>query len=73
MAFSRGGGALVAVATRLPEGLDRRGGWADTALPLPDGATDWHDMIANKPVDGPAPALSGLLDRYPVALLVRPA
>jgi (1->4)-alpha-D-glucan 1-alpha-D-glucosylmutase len=30
-------------------------------------------MIANRPVDGPAPALSDLLSRYPVALLVRPA
>ncbi|OLL71140.1 Malto-oligosyltrehalose synthase [Pseudonocardia sp. Ae168_Ps1] len=73
VAFSRGGGALVAVATRLPEGLARRGGWGDTTLPLPGGFDDWHDMIANKPVDGPAPALAGLLDRYPVALLVRPA
>ena len=72
MAFSRGGGALVAVATRLPEGLDRRGGWADTALPLPDGATDWHDMIANRPVGSAAPRLADLLDRCPVALLVRP-
>ncbi|ANY05034.1 malto-oligosyltrehalose synthase [Pseudonocardia sp. HH130630-07] len=73
VAFSRGGGALVAVATRLPEGLARRGGWGDTTLPLPGGFDDWHDMIADRPVDGPAPALAGLLDRYPVALLVRPA
>jgi (1->4)-alpha-D-glucan 1-alpha-D-glucosylmutase len=73
VAFSRGGGALVAVATRLPEGLALRGGWGDTRLPLPGGFDDWHDMIANRPVDGPAPALSDLLSRYPVALLVRPA
>lgn len=73
VAFSRGGGALVAVATRLPERLEQRGGWGDTVLPLPGGFTDWHDMIADRPVDGAAPALANLLDRYPVALLVRPA
>ncbi|MEU6697019.1 malto-oligosyltrehalose synthase [Pseudonocardia sp. NPDC046786] len=73
VAFSRGGGALVAVATRLPEGLDRRGGWGDTTLPLPGGFDDWHDMIANRPVGSAAPRLGELLDRYPVALLVRPA
>ncbi|MEQ3552340.1 malto-oligosyltrehalose synthase [Pseudonocardia nematodicida] len=73
VAFSRGGGSLVAVATRLPDGLAERGGWGDTALPLPGGATDWHDMIANEPVASPAPKLGDLLARYPVALLVRPA
>ncbi|BBG02985.1 maltooligosyl trehalose synthase [Pseudonocardia autotrophica] len=73
VAFSRGGGALVAVATRLPERLDRRGGWGDTTLPLPGGFTDWHDMIANRPVGSAAPRLGELLARYPVALLVRPA
>ncbi|TCK24951.1 malto-oligosyltrehalose synthase [Pseudonocardia endophytica] len=73
VAFSRGGGNLVAVATRLPEGLARRGGWADTVLPLPGGATDWHDMISDRPVDGASPRLDALLERYPVALLVRPA
>lgn len=73
VAFSRGGGALVAVATRLPEGLERRGGWGDTTLPLPGGFDDWHDMVADRPVDGAAPRLADLLERYPVALLVRPA
>ncbi len=34
VAFQRGGGA-VTVATRLPAGLRRSGGWQDTALPLP--------------------------------------
>ncbi len=24
-----------------------RGGWADTVLPLPEGATDWHDVITD--------------------------
>ncbi|WP_308257634.1 malto-oligosyltrehalose synthase [Pseudonocardia lacus] len=64
---------LVAVATRLPVGLAARGGWADTVLPLPDGTTDWHDVLTDQPITSSAPLLSDLLSRYPVALLVRPA
>jgi (1->4)-alpha-D-glucan 1-alpha-D-glucosylmutase len=72
VAFARSP-SLVAVATRLPVGLAARGGWADTVLPLPDAAADWHDIITDTPVEGSAPALARLLERYPVALLVRPA
>jgi (1->4)-alpha-D-glucan 1-alpha-D-glucosylmutase len=72
VAFARDAGA-VAVATRLPLGLAARGGWADTVLALPDGADDWTDVITGEPVQGAAPRLCDLLDRYPVALLVRPA
>ncbi len=54
-------------------GLAARGGWRDTVLPLPEGTTDWHDVITDAPVDGAAPRLSDVLSRYPVALLVRPA
>jgi (1->4)-alpha-D-glucan 1-alpha-D-glucosylmutase len=66
----------VAVATRLPVGLAARGGWADTVLPLPAGASDggaagWTDVLTGTPVDGDAPRLEQLLARYPVALLVR--
>src|SRR5260221_10646542 len=32
-----GTGAAVTIATRLPVGLRRLGGWADTILPLPPG------------------------------------
>jgi (1->4)-alpha-D-glucan 1-alpha-D-glucosylmutase len=63
----------VVVATRLPVGLEAAGGWADTVLPLPAGASDWTDMVTGEAVDGSAPALADLLARYPVALLVRPA
>ena len=77
VAFARGGPAgrerLVAVATRLPVGLRGAGGWRDTALPLPGGADDWTDVVTGRPVDGASPSLAALLDRYPVALLVRPA
>ncbi|GAA4770829.1 malto-oligosyltrehalose synthase [Actinomycetospora chibensis] len=77
VAFARGGPAgrerLVAVATRLPVGLEASGGWRDTVLPLPAAADDWTDVVTGRPVDGSAPALGALLDRFPVALLVRPA
>ena len=49
------------------------GGWRDTVLPLPGAADDWTDVVTGRPVDGSAPALGALLDRFPVALLVRPA
>ncbi len=71
VAFARSA-SLVAVATRLPVGLAARGGWRDTVLPLPEGTTDWHDVITDTPVDGAAPRLAQVLSRYPVALLVRP-
>ncbi len=71
VAFARSA-SLVAVATRLPVGLAARGGWGDTVLPLPEGTTDWHDVITDTPVDGAAPRVADVLSRYPVALLVRP-
>ena len=37
------GGPAVTVATRLPGGLRRRGGWADTVLPLLPGP--WRDVL----------------------------
>ncbi|MEJ2887043.1 malto-oligosyltrehalose synthase [Actinomycetospora aeridis] len=77
LAVARGGPAgrerLVAVATRLPVGLAAAGGWRDTVLPLPGGADDWTDVVTGRPVEGSAPALGSVLDRFPVALLVRPA
>ena len=59
VAFARGGPAgrekLVAVATRLPAGLEADGGWRDTVLPLPGGAEDWTDMVTGMPVSGVDP------------------
>lgn len=60
---------LVAVTTRLPLGLDRAGGWRDTALELPDGT--WTDVITGETSPGGRSSLAALLSRYPVALLVR--
>jgi (1->4)-alpha-D-glucan 1-alpha-D-glucosylmutase len=74
VAFERGGGHLVTVATRLPVTLARDGGWRQTNLPLPGDRADWTDVLTGAPVrqvaDGAA-SLETLLATYPVALLVR--
>jgi (1->4)-alpha-D-glucan 1-alpha-D-glucosylmutase len=65
VAFDRGG--VITVATRLPVGLWRDGGWADTGIDLGGPATD---VITGRRVAREL-ALAELLDTYPVALLVR--
>ncbi len=65
VAFARN--EIVAVATRLPIGLADRGGWGETALPLPEGS--WTDAFTGFSVRGDVP-LAELLGRYPVALLL---
>ncbi len=74
VAFDRGG--AIAVATRLPAGLERTGGWADTALllPRPDpvptgGAPAWRDVITGRRHPAGTVLLRSLLATYPVALL----
>jgi (1->4)-alpha-D-glucan 1-alpha-D-glucosylmutase len=67
VAFARGGRAVTAV-TRLPAGLRREGGWADTALALPPGP--WRDVLTGAVHRGPHVLLAALTARYPVALLV---
>jgi (1->4)-alpha-D-glucan 1-alpha-D-glucosylmutase len=69
VAFARGGRAIT-VATRLPVGLRRQGGWADTALPLPDAGASWRDVLTSRVHRGPAIPLAELTWRLPVALLV---
>jgi (1->4)-alpha-D-glucan 1-alpha-D-glucosylmutase len=75
LAFERGGGRLVAVATRFPLTLQRNGGWRDSILSLPAGPGGWTDVLTGQPVkpgpDGAGADLAELLARYPVALLVR--
>jgi (1->4)-alpha-D-glucan 1-alpha-D-glucosylmutase len=68
LAFLRGGQA-VTVATRLPAGLRRRGGWQDTVLTLPGGS--WADLLTGTVHEGPAVSMTELTRRLPVALLVR--
>lgn len=63
LAFERSG--VLTVATRLPVTLAQKG-WQDTVLPLP--GPEWTDVLTGRPATGD---LASLLDRYPVALLVR--
>ena len=67
VAFVRGEHA-VTVVTRLPAGLRRRGGWADTVLPLP--GLHWRDMLTGTRHAGLRPPLAELTRRLPVALLI---
>jgi (1->4)-alpha-D-glucan 1-alpha-D-glucosylmutase len=68
VAFSRAGRAIT-VATRLPAGLRRSGGWRDTALRLPPGR--WRDVLTGALHPGDHVPLADLTARLPVALLVR--
>ncbi len=65
IAFQRGGRA-VTVATRLPAGLRRRGGWGGTELSL-SGQHGWRDVLTGVTHD--RLQLSGLTQHLPVALL----
>ncbi|GLY89209.1 malto-oligosyltrehalose synthase [Actinoallomurus iriomotensis] len=65
LAFRRGG--VTTVVTRLPAGLDARGGWDDTHLPLSGGP--WRDLLTGQSYVSPVP-LTGLLGMLPVALLI---
>ena len=67
VAFDRGG--AVAIATRLPLGLERRGGWGDTRVMVRE--VRYVDAITGTPFDGDAVPLAELLSRCPVALLLR--
>ena len=76
VAFERGpagdGGRLVTVATRRPLTLARSRGWPGTTLTLPGPAgAAWTDLLTGQIMGGGAIPLTGLLSRYPVALLVR--
>src|SRR3954447_3616093 len=65
VAYTRGGDVAV-VATRLPAGLARGGGWRDTTVQLPDGG--WRDALTDRAA---TPLLAETLSELPVALLVR--
>jgi (1->4)-alpha-D-glucan 1-alpha-D-glucosylmutase len=65
VAYDRGG--AITVATRLPVGLERRGGWADTTVTLPDGR--WTNAFTRETRPGGPVPLAELLAPYPVALL----
>jgi (1->4)-alpha-D-glucan 1-alpha-D-glucosylmutase len=63
------GAQVVAVATRLPVALARRGGWGEHTLTLPEGR--WRDVFSGVIVDGGSARLAAVLTDLPVALLLR--
>ncbi|MGY1638288.1 malto-oligosyltrehalose synthase [Geodermatophilus sp. SYSU D00742] len=74
VAFDRGSGeqgGAVTVATRLPVGLAAAEGWGDTALQVPNGA--WRDLLTGGRFvsDAGGMPVGAVLERLPVALLVR--
>jgi (1->4)-alpha-D-glucan 1-alpha-D-glucosylmutase len=66
VAFARGED-VVSIATRLPVGLARRGGWGDTRIELPRAG--WHDLLTGR--DVVSGSLDELLNTLPVALIAR--
>jgi (1->4)-alpha-D-glucan 1-alpha-D-glucosylmutase len=61
------GDDVATIVTRLPVRLTRSGGWGDTEISLPgDG---WRDLLTGRAVSDVR--LATVLDRLPVALLVR--
>jgi (1->4)-alpha-D-glucan 1-alpha-D-glucosylmutase len=66
VAFARAGGA-VTLAPRLLIGLGDA--WGETSVNLPPGR--WRDEFTGEVWEGGQQALSGLLARFPVGLLVR--
>ncbi|MFH8250091.1 malto-oligosyltrehalose synthase [Microbacterium sp. B2969] len=69
IAFDRGG--ALAVGTRLPVALERRGGWGDTVLLRHSGPT--VDVLTGRRFEGTEVRLADLLSIYPVALLATEA
>jgi (1->4)-alpha-D-glucan 1-alpha-D-glucosylmutase len=65
-----GTGAAVTIATRLPVGLRRLGGWGDTVLPLPPGG-GWRDRLTGQVHEDDRVPLADLTRYLPVALLER--
>ncbi len=65
LAFDRGG--AVTLATRLPVGLQRLGGWGDTAVPL--GRGTYTDVLTGAQYRDSV-GLGQVFHRYPVALLL---
>jgi (1->4)-alpha-D-glucan 1-alpha-D-glucosylmutase len=63
------GDAVCVVVPRLGFGLERAGGWGETAVELPAGS--WVDRIAGRSSAGGEALVAGLLAGFPVALLER--
>ncbi|MFB4297880.1 malto-oligosyltrehalose synthase [Actinomadura sp. NTSP31] len=66
VAFRRG--AAVALATRLPAGLERRGGWDGTEVDV--GRQGWRDVLTGVTHWGPRLDAAAVFAHLPVALIV---
>jgi (1->4)-alpha-D-glucan 1-alpha-D-glucosylmutase len=66
LGFDRGG--AITLATRLPVGLETRGGWGETTVDI--GSAAVLDVLTGRRHQGGALRLSDVLADYPVALLV---
>jgi len=60
---------VAVVATRLATIVERLGGWAEHSVALPEG--QWRDVLTGASRDGGVRPVAELLERLPVALLVR--
>ncbi|WP_427017491.1 malto-oligosyltrehalose synthase [Pseudarthrobacter sp. P1] len=70
LAFSRGSGpgeGALTLATRLPRGLEQKGGWQDTAITL---EVEMTDGLTGRSFGPGEAAVGEILHGYPVALLV---
>jgi (1->4)-alpha-D-glucan 1-alpha-D-glucosylmutase len=67
LAFQRGASGAITFATRLPVGLERDGGWRDTAVGLP---TAVRDELTGAQYPAGTVSVAAVLGTYPVALLV---
>ncbi|NUP73212.1 MAG: malto-oligosyltrehalose synthase [Sinomonas sp.] len=65
--FRRGASGAVVLATRLPVGLERRGGWGDTSVVLPWPTTD---AFTGAQHEAGRLRVAEVLDALPVALLI---
>ena len=71
-AFARtvdGAPQVVTLATRLAIGLEKLRGWSGHTIALPGG--EWLDLLSDRAVVGGVQPIAPLLERLPVALLVR--
>ena len=59
--------SVIALATRRPLLLERRGGWGDTTVTLPEGS--WVDRVSGRTFEGTVP-VADVLEVLPTALLV---
>jgi (1->4)-alpha-D-glucan 1-alpha-D-glucosylmutase len=66
IAFDRGD--AITVATRLPVGLERAGGWGDTSIIV--AGRPLVDVLTGREFEGGSLPLGEVFTRYPVALLI---